>query len=202
MTVWLGNFPNADDAGAAYVRQRDTIEDAIKTYGTDQIGGITVGNEFMLKYVELLPSQLSGRCVDTRVSSYLTENNATDANGAVGDRGAQLLLLNITDTSTRIKAMNLAKHIPIGTSDAGAFFNKAVLQGIEYGVSFPSRKFCSRMCDPPRVRWQTYIRGLLARQSIQPLRGPSTFSRHRMFNRRQRLPTSRPCILQRRVGQR
>jgi len=54
MTVWLGNYVNADDAGAAYTRQRDLIEAAIKTYGTDHIGGVTVGNEFMLKYVEPL----------------------------------------------------------------------------------------------------------------------------------------------------
>ena len=49
MTVWLGNYPVATDNGTAYVRQRDVIKSAIQTYGTDHIGGITVGNEFMLK---------------------------------------------------------------------------------------------------------------------------------------------------------
>jgi exo-beta-1,3-glucanase (GH17 family) len=49
MTVWLGNYPVATDNGAAYERQRDVIKAAIQTYGTDHIGGITVGNEFMLK---------------------------------------------------------------------------------------------------------------------------------------------------------
>lgn len=51
MTVWLGNYNVPNDAGAAYVRQRDVIKDALQTYGTDNIGGITVGNEFILKYV-------------------------------------------------------------------------------------------------------------------------------------------------------
>lgn len=49
MTVWLGNYPIATDNGAAYERQRDEIKAAIQTYGTDHIGGVTVGNEFMLK---------------------------------------------------------------------------------------------------------------------------------------------------------
>lgn len=117
MTVWLGNYVNSDDAGAAYTRQRDLIEAAIKTYGTDHIGGITVGNEFIL--------------------NYLTEygGSSSDPNSAIGNQGAQLLLRNITDTATRIKAMNLAKHISVGTSDAGAYFNNQVLQAVEYGMA-------------------------------------------------------------------
>ena len=50
MTVWLGNYPVPTDP-APYERQRDAIIDALKTYGTDHVSGITVGNEFMLKYV-------------------------------------------------------------------------------------------------------------------------------------------------------
>lgn len=50
MQVWLGNYAIATDNGTAYQRQRDLIKAAVQTYGTDHIGGITVGNEFMLKY--------------------------------------------------------------------------------------------------------------------------------------------------------
>lgn len=32
--------------------------------------------------------------------------------------------------------MNLPKHIPVGNSDAGAYFNTLVLGAIEYGVSY------------------------------------------------------------------
>lgn len=49
MTVWLGNYAIATDNNDAYARQRDTIKSAIQTYGIDHIGGVTVGNEFMLK---------------------------------------------------------------------------------------------------------------------------------------------------------
>lgn len=51
MTVWLGDYTIPTDDHAAYKRQRDDIVDAIKTYGTDNVGGVTVGNEFMLKWV-------------------------------------------------------------------------------------------------------------------------------------------------------
>ncbi len=50
MGVYLGIYNVPTDGGAAYVRQRDTIVDALKTYGTDHVLGITVGNEFMLKF--------------------------------------------------------------------------------------------------------------------------------------------------------
>lgn len=59
MTVWLGNYVIATDNGAAYQRQRDIIKSAITTYGTDHIGGITVGNEFMLKYVTIIHDYLN-----------------------------------------------------------------------------------------------------------------------------------------------
>ncbi len=49
MTVYLGNYNVPNDGGVAYTRQRDTIEDAIKTYGVDHVAGVTVGNEYMLK---------------------------------------------------------------------------------------------------------------------------------------------------------
>jgi len=49
MQVFLGNYPMATDNGVAYRRQRDVIKAAIQTYGTTHIGGVTVGNEFMLK---------------------------------------------------------------------------------------------------------------------------------------------------------
>jgi len=51
MDVYLGNYPQPDDNGTEYQKQKDAIVDAIKTYGTDRIAGITVGNEFMLKFV-------------------------------------------------------------------------------------------------------------------------------------------------------
>lgn len=115
VSVYLGNYPIPTDAGAAYTRQRDLITDAIKTYGTDHVAGVTVGNEWML--------------------NYLNANGATDPNGAVGNQGGQLLITNISDTISTLSAMNLPKHIPVGTADAGAYFNTEVLQAVEYGMS-------------------------------------------------------------------
>lgn len=51
MKVYLGNYPIATDNGAAYERQRDTLKEALQTYGADNVAGMTVGNEFMLKFV-------------------------------------------------------------------------------------------------------------------------------------------------------
>ena len=53
MTVWLGNYPIPTDS-APYVRQRNAIVEALQKYGTVHVSGITVGNEYMLKYVIFL----------------------------------------------------------------------------------------------------------------------------------------------------
>ena len=50
MKVWLGNYVIPEDS-TPYERQKQAIKDALQEYGTDHIGGITVGNEFILKYV-------------------------------------------------------------------------------------------------------------------------------------------------------
>jgi hypothetical protein len=55
MSVFLGNYNYPNDNRTSYLRQRQAIVDAINTYGTDHILGITVGNEFMLKFVHHFP---------------------------------------------------------------------------------------------------------------------------------------------------
>ena len=67
--------------------------------------------------------------------SYLNANGATDPNSAVGNAGAQLLISNITDTRSAIQALGLSKTLPIGTADAGAYFNNEVLAAVDYGMS-------------------------------------------------------------------
>ena len=49
MTVYLANYPIATDNGEAYKRQRDVIKQALQTYPKENIEGVIVGNEFMLK---------------------------------------------------------------------------------------------------------------------------------------------------------
>jgi len=66
----------------------------------------------------------------------LNANGATDPNGAVGQKGAQILISDIQDMVNTLKSMNLKKHLPVGNSDAGSYFNTQVLQAVEYGVRF------------------------------------------------------------------
>ncbi|KAJ3997684.1 glycoside hydrolase family 17 protein [Lentinula boryana] len=114
MQVYLANYPTPDDS-TAYTRQRDEIKAAIQTYGTDHIAGVTVGNEFML--------------------NYLDANGATDPNSAVGDQGAAILIADINDTRSTLSEMNLSKTLPVGNSDAGSYFNTQVLEAVDYGMA-------------------------------------------------------------------
>ncbi|KAJ2922551.1 hypothetical protein H1R20_g14549, partial [Candolleomyces eurysporus] len=115
MEVFIGNYPIPTDGGAAYRRQRDIMKQAIETYGTDHIAGVTVGNEFML--------------------NYLGANGASDPNSAVGDTGAALLISDIQDTRDMLASLNLQTTPPVGTSDAGSYFNTKVLEAVDYGLA-------------------------------------------------------------------
>jgi len=113
MTVYLANYALATDNGTAYRRQRDEINAAITTYGVDHIGGVSVGNEFML--------------------DYLDDNDATDPNGAVGNTGAAILIADIQNTMSNFTTMGVT--LPVGTSDAGAYFNNEVMAVADYGMA-------------------------------------------------------------------
>jgi exo-beta-1,3-glucanase (GH17 family) len=64
MEVFVGIYNMASDDHEAYQRQRDLIKDAIETYGTKHIAGVTVGNEFMLKCVDSLRYPMSRAATD------------------------------------------------------------------------------------------------------------------------------------------
>jgi exo-beta-1,3-glucanase (GH17 family) len=100
---------------ASYTRQRDAVMQAIKTYGTDHIAGITVGNEFML--------------------NYLNAHGATEPNSTIGDAGAAILIEKIQDTRTELAKLKLSKTIAVGNSDAGYYFNLKVLAAVDFGLS-------------------------------------------------------------------
>jgi len=114
MMATLGVYVSPDGDYTAYERQRVVLEDALKKYGTDHIAGITVGNEYML--------------------NYLTNNGGgEDPNSAVGNKGADQLIVNITDTRNLLKSLGLS--VPVGNSDAGSYFNTKVLQAVDYGMA-------------------------------------------------------------------
>ncbi|TFK71748.1 glycoside hydrolase [Pluteus cervinus] len=113
LSVYVGNYVEADDNGAAYQRQRDTMKAALQTYGVDHVLGVTVGNEFMLNYL----------------------NGGDDPNSAMANTGAAILIADIKDTRDMLTSLNLPKTLPVGTSDAGSYFNTEVLEAVDYGMS-------------------------------------------------------------------
>jgi len=113
MKVWLANYPVANDNGTAYIRQRNEIQQALMTYGSSNVGGVVVGNEFML--------------------NYLTANNIADPNSPAADVGAAILIPFITDTKSMLKAMGL--NLQVGNADAGAFFSNKVLEVCDFAMA-------------------------------------------------------------------
>ncbi|KAH9963096.1 glycoside hydrolase superfamily [Lactifluus volemus] len=131
MSVFLANYPIATDNGAAYYRQRDLITQAIQTYGTDHIAGISVGNEFILDYLM--------------------------AHGGGNDPNSPILISYIQDTIKTIAAMNLPKNIPIGNSDAGAYFNTGVLDVVQYGMANVHPWFANVSIDQAAMWTNTFF---------------------------------------------
>ncbi|KZV65562.1 glycoside hydrolase family 17 protein [Peniophora sp. CONT] len=117
MTVFLGNYPAATDAGAAYERQRDEIMTALSSFGTDHVSGVIVGNEFVLDYLGEQDSSAT----------------SSDANGALGNAAAAILLPNITDTISQLKSAGY--DIQVGNAEAGAYFNNEILEAVDFGMS-------------------------------------------------------------------
>ncbi|KAJ3752493.1 glycoside hydrolase family 17 protein [Lentinula raphanica] len=113
MTVYIANYPESDDNGEAYDRQKSAIQSAIQTFGVDHIAGVTVGNEFIL--------------------DYLDDNGGTDPNSAVGNAGAEILLGFINDTRSMLSDMSVS--LKIGNADAGSYFNDMVLEDVDYGMA-------------------------------------------------------------------
>ncbi|KAH8117942.1 glycoside hydrolase family 17 protein [Phellopilus nigrolimitatus] len=153
MTVYLGNYNVPTDGGAAYVRQRDEIKAALQTYGTDHVSGITVGNEFML--------------------NYLTDAGATDPNSAIGNTGAQLLIVNITDTRSMLKDLNI--DLPVGTSDAGSFFNNEVLAAVDYGMANVHPWFANTSIDDAAAWTASFFSETDVAQAAQVSNNPKMY---------------------------
>ncbi|KAH9831554.1 glycoside hydrolase superfamily [Rhodofomes roseus] len=113
VTAWLAIY-NVPNNATAYEEQRDKVLDAIKTYGTDHVGGVTVGNEFVLDFMG-------------------ANGGGSDPNDAVGTAGGELLIANITDMKNQLSSLGYS--VPVGTSDAGAYFNDKVLESVDYALS-------------------------------------------------------------------
>ncbi|KAI6025910.1 glycoside hydrolase family 17 protein [Pisolithus orientalis] len=113
LSVYLGNYPDPTDNGTAYERQKGEIQTALQTYGADHVLGVTVGNEFIL--------------------DYITQAGQTDPNGSAGQAAAAILIPFINDTRAMLSEMGL--NLPVGTADAGSYFNNDVLEVVDYGMA-------------------------------------------------------------------
>ncbi|MBW0538823.1 hypothetical protein O181_078538 [Austropuccinia psidii MF-1] len=108
MSVWLGIFIDGNDT--VYQRQVDAVTAAIQKYGTQNIAGITVGNEYLLL-------------------SYGDGGSPTDPKGVA----ARTTLLNyIQKTNQTLQGMKLDKVIPLGTADAGSAITTPLCAGADY----------------------------------------------------------------------
>jgi exo-beta-1,3-glucanase (GH17 family) len=115
MKIYAAIYIPVDD-DTAYTRQKDELEKAIRTYGVDHIEGISVGNEYMLNYVTLNGGEGSG------------------VDGAVGLAASRNLKTHITETRQMMSDLGFG-NVPIGTADAGAYFNTDLLGAIDFGLS-------------------------------------------------------------------
>lgn len=115
MKVYVAIYIVVDD-DTAYQRQKTALEDAIRTYGVDNIEGVTVGNEFMLNYV----------------NKYGGEGSGVD--GTIGLEASTFLREKIEDTRQMLSDLGYP-NLPVGTADAGAYFNTDLLRGIDFGLS-------------------------------------------------------------------
>ncbi|KAH7102873.1 glycoside hydrolase [Auriculariales sp. MPI-PUGE-AT-0066] len=113
MKVYLGNYISPSDT-VAYTRQKANIEDALKTYGSDNVIGVTVGNEVMLN-----------ACSDAGID---------DPNAAQVQSTANYIVTCLDDTRSSLATLGYST-LKVGNSDAGSYFSTAVLQKSDYGLA-------------------------------------------------------------------
>lgn len=63
--------------------------------------------------------------------SFLTNGNQ-DPNSAQGDQAAAILVPDIQDTRSMLQSIGVS--LPVGTSDAGSYFNNKILAAVDFGV--------------------------------------------------------------------
>lgn len=128
LNVYLGIYTLPDDDHEAYHRQKEAIQEALQTYGSDHVHGITVGNEFML--------------------NWATRNNLTSAeiNSPIAQQGSAVLVTDIAETRLMLEELGMS-HVLVGNSDAGSFFSTDVLSAVDYGLSNVHAWFANTTAD-------------------------------------------------------
>src|SRR5947209_8781489 len=96
-----------------------------------------------------------------------------------------------------LASMNL--NIPVGTSDAGSYFNNQILEAVDYGVRFLLWKRWTSF-SLQFYRWQMSTRGLETCRLTMLLHGPTRSSRLMTSLLPRRSPTSLRCTSPKRDG--
>lgn len=88
----------------------DVLTAAISKYGTEHIGGLTIGNEYLLGAIGPTgtPTDANGVAARTTILQYVQKAKAT------------------------LAGLNLDKTIPVGTSDAGSAATVPLCAGVDY----------------------------------------------------------------------
>ncbi|GAA5873685.1 hypothetical protein JCM16303_002556 [Sporobolomyces ruberrimus] len=102
MTVWLGAY--VGDNTTVNAQQQDWIIDALDKYGVDNVGGITIGNEYVLNAVDSADAT-------TRIAYLTSEMSAF---------------------RTRLSSKSYSKTVPVGVADAGSEFTTTLASGADY----------------------------------------------------------------------
>ncbi|GAA5825091.1 hypothetical protein JCM11251_006095 [Rhodosporidiobolus azoricus] len=103
MTVYLGAYLGPNTTVNA--DQQEYLLDALKIYGADHVGGCTIGNEYILGAPDR--SDTAANAI-----TYVKEQ--------------------IANFNQSLLALNLGKHIPVGTSDAGSEYKADLATGVDY----------------------------------------------------------------------
>src|SRR5258706_4443300 len=104
----------ADKDDEGYRRQKTDLQQALQTYGSDNVLGIIVGDHFMVNYILL--------------------HNSTSANSTVDLDASAILKAKIADILQMLKSMNI--NIPVGTSEEGSYFVSDLISAVDFGCAF------------------------------------------------------------------
>lgn len=126
--------------------------DVLKTYGTDHVSGVTVGNEFV-------PLLLLSPSHSNSFRRYILNqlNQAT---------AVQFIVTQMTTFRDLLAAQSPPISLPVGTADAGSMITSPLSAGADFVYVPPHVR--SRNDLTPNAGWRMFIRSLEDCRSSKP----------------------------------
>jgi len=147
--VNLKVFPSislVDEDEDSYQLHKTALKEALQTYGTSNVLGITVGHEVMF--------------------NYLLERNSEDPNNAFGLAASSILKGRFTDIRKMLISINVT--LPIGTTDAAGYFNIDLLSASDFGCACTSPQRLTKLLILLLIFFQHGQRARFAHQYTHP----------------------------------